>query len=334
MVRVREIARKVARVHASVLIQGETGTGKSLLARIIHNESPRAGGSFVAVNCAGVPESLFEAEFFGHRKGAFTGAVAGRKGFLEMAHGGSLFLDEVGELPVSQQAKLLTALEEGEIRRLGSEATVRVAVRVLTAASTHLAEEVEAGRFRRDLFHRLAVLTLQVPPLRDRPEDIEVLARWFLESHQRRHGFPMRGLPNESLGFLESRSWPGNVRELSHFLEAALILSGGARLGPSVLRSVREPTPRDPARPRKNSGPERVLGSGWRGITGDSPGSTRYSFGGTAAEERELIGRTLQDCRGNRTLTAKRLGMARSTLRSKLKSYDLETRGDRRQGDG
>jgi transcriptional regulator with GAF, ATPase, and Fis domain len=286
------------------------------------------------VNCAGVPESLFEAEFFGHRKGAFTGAVAGRKGYLEMAHGGTLFLDEVGELPVSQQAKLLTALEEGEVRRLGSEATVRVTVRLLTAASTHLAQEVEGGRFRRDLFHRLAVLTLYVPPLRDRPEDIEVLARSFLESHQRRYGFPRRGLPDGALRVLESCPWPGNARELSHFLEAALILSGGAPLDPSALKSARGPGGRDPDRAMDGPSSGGVWVPGRRGDDGDTPDSNRYSFAGTALEERELIRRTLRACRGNRTLAAKRLGMARSTLRSKLRSHDLEPRGGRRPGEG
>ena len=166
MVGVRDFAKRASRVEVPVLILGETGTGKSLLGRVIHRESRRREGPFQAVNCAGVPDTLFESEFFGHQKGAFTGAREGRKGFLEQAQGGSLFLDEVGELSVLQQAKLLTALEEGEIRRLGGEGTTRVDVRVLTATGRDLPGEIRAGRFRRDLFHRLAVLICHLPPLR------------------------------------------------------------------------------------------------------------------------------------------------------------------------
>ena len=167
---VRTFARKASQVNVPVLILGETGTGKSLLGRVIHRESPRAPRPYLAINCAGIPDSLFESEFFGHQRGAFTGARDGRRGLLEQAQGGTLFLDEVGELSVPQQAKLLTALEDGEVRRLGGEGTVRVDVRILAATSRDLAREMMEGGFRRELFHRLAVLTCRIPALRARPE--------------------------------------------------------------------------------------------------------------------------------------------------------------------
>ena len=229
---VRAFAGKAAGVDASVLILGETGTGKSHLGRVIHHASRRSGNPYLAINCAGIPDSLFESEFFGHRRGAFAGAREGRKGILEQAGGGTLFLDEVGELEVHQQAKLLTAIEDGEIRRLGGEGTVTVDVRILAATSRDLAAEMKRGLFRRDLFHRLAVLTLRLPPLRQRREDILVLARRFLEDHKRRHRRPNVVISSEARQFLETRRWPGNIRELSHVLEAALILSA-----PSVTSS-------------------------------------------------------------------------------------------------
>lgn len=311
MTQVREFARKAAKVRASVLIQGETGTGKSLLGRIIHCESGRREGPFVVVNCAGIPESLFEAEFFGHRRGAFTGAVNGRQGYMEMASGGSLFLDEVNELPRGQQAKLLTVLEDGEVRRLGSEKTSRVDVRVLAAGAGKLEAAVASGAFRRDLFHRLAVLRVVLPPLRERPQDIPVLVEAFLRSHQRRHSLPAEPLSSVVMAHLCSRPWPGNARELSHALEAALILSGDGRLevtlfqGPEARGEASSPKP------------------GRRSEVDGADHSSRYSFLGSGDEEAELILETLRACRGNRTHAARQLGMARSTLRAKMKRYGL-----------
>jgi two-component system response regulator AtoC len=294
-----------------VLIQGETGTGKSLLGRIIHGESDRRNGPFVVVNCAGIPESLFESEFFGHRRGAFTGAVNGRQGYMEMASGGTLFLDEVGELPRSQQAKLLTVLEDGEVRRLGSEKTSRVDVRVLAAGAGDVEGSVASGTFRRDLFHRLAVLRMTLPPLRDRPQDIPVLAKAFLRAQQRRHGLPGEPLSPSMVEHLLARDWPGNVRELAHALEATLILSGNGRLEPTVFLSsewgVARPAPR----------------SGGEGRSPGAPSLGRYSFMGSHEEEAALIRRTLEACHGNRTRAARELGMARNTLRAKMKIYGL-----------
>ncbi len=319
MERVRDFVRKAARVYAPVVIVGETGTGKSLLGRIIHGEGPRSRGPYEAVNCAGIPESLFESEFFGHQRGAFTGAAQGRRGLLEQAHGGTLFLDEVGELTVGQQAKLLTALEEGEVRRLGGEGVRRVDVRILAATSRELVREMKAGQFRRDLFHRLSVLRCRLPPLRDRREDVAPLARRFLRNHQRRHGFPERPLPDGARAFLEEMPWPGNVRELSHFLEAALILSGGALLTPARLgetRTVLDLRGVEKGEPGKKQGPE-------VGARSESEPDRRYSFGGSPEEERELIRRALVRNRGNKSRTARELGMARNTLRSRLRKYGL-----------
>lgn len=295
-----------------MLIQGETGTGKSFLGRIIHAESSRHEGPFVVVNCAGIPESLFEAEFFGHRRGAFTGAVNGRQGYMEMASGGSLLLDEVGELPRAQQAKLLTVLEDGEVRRLGSEKVSRVDVRVLSAGAGRLEADVLAGTFRRDLFHRLAVLRVVLPPLRERPQDIPVLARAFLKVHQRRYRLPAVPLSAPMIGFLQAQTWPGNARELSHALEAALIMSGDGRLDPAILERL-----------EADAGEETLqVKTGLRADSSAPP--PRYSFLGSREEEEALIRRTLEACRGNRSRAARELGMARNTLRTKIKRLGLE----------
>ena len=335
MLELRELALRAARVEAPVLILGETGTGKSLLARVIHAESRRRDGPFQAVNCAGVPESLFESEFFGHQRGAFTGAREGRKGILEQAQGGSVLLDEVGELTVPQQAKLLTALEEGEIRRLGGEGTTRVDVRVLAATGRDLYRDMEAGRFRRDLFHRLAVLICALPPLRARRKDISLLARRLLRGLQARHGMPFTPLTPAEVSLLEGQRWPGNIRELSHVLEAALIRSGGGSLGESLEEAIsmtgggeakegvgEEGAPDTGTPSSPESRPPRDQGT----PSGESrPGAhgRRYAFGGSDDQEREHIRQVLDRCRGNKSLAARELGMARTTLRSKLRKYGM-----------
>ena len=316
-------------MNVPVLILGETGTGKSLLGKVIHLESSRSGGPYLAINCAGIPDSLFESEFFGHQRGAFTGAREGRRGILEQAQDGSLFLDEVGELSVPQQAKLLTALEEGEIRRLGGEGTVRVDVRVLAATSRDLSREMREGGFRRDLFHRLAVLTCHLPPLRARTDDIQPLARRLLRRHQERHGRPPAPLSPEALRYLEAQSWPGNVRELSHLLEAALILSEGVVLRVEALQAAEamaeegEGTP--PDRLEKDHGGS---GPGYPTIASSeeekTPEIKRYAFLGGEEEEREVIRCALTRVRGNKSRAARELGMARNTLRQKLRKYGLQ----------
>ncbi|TVP56726.1 MAG: sigma-54-dependent Fis family transcriptional regulator, partial [Gemmatimonadales bacterium] len=224
MTRVVDMARKVARHPTSVLIQGDTGTGKELVARLIHEESSRSGEAFVAVNCGAIPENLLESEFFGHVKGAFSGADRDREGLFDAAHGGTLFLDEVGDLPESLQVKLLRALQEGEIRRVGESANHDVDVRVIAASNRNLKEASVEGGFREDLYFRLAVVTLSLPSLRERPEDLPMLTRLLLERHAQRMGMEAPAITPEALECLARYPWPGNVRELENVLERAMVL--------------------------------------------------------------------------------------------------------------
>jgi transcriptional regulator with GAF, ATPase, and Fis domain len=225
----RELARLVRLVaprSATVLIEGETGTGKEVVARAVHRLSARSAKTFTVLNCAAIPESLLEAELFGHTRGAFTGAVQSRTGRIEAAHGGTLFLDEIGEMPMALQAKMLRFLECGELQRVGDNETMRVDVRVIAATHQHLEERAEAGTFRLDLYHRLAVFPLEVPPLRERLEDIPLLVAFFLESMGRE--MPRKCLSAGAMAKLGTYSWPGNVRELLHVLERGAILAGDA----------------------------------------------------------------------------------------------------------
>lgn len=224
-----ELARLVAGRDTTVLITGETGTGKEVVAQAIHELSPRSKNAFVAVNCAAIPEALLEAELFGHVRGAFTGAVQSRLGRIHVAQGGTLFLDEVGELPLSMQAKLLRFLQNGEVQRLGSSDVYRVDVRVICATNLPLLDQIAAKQFRQDLYYRLAVFPIQLPPLRERQGDIGELAEHFLRGFCSDAGFPRKALTSAALGALERRQWPGNVRELQHVLERAFILSGNSR---------------------------------------------------------------------------------------------------------
>ncbi|MGH7482157.1 MAG: sigma 54-interacting transcriptional regulator, partial [Longimicrobiales bacterium] len=228
--RVRRFARRAAANDAPALITGETGTGKGVLARAIHESSGRARRPFVAVNCAGVPTTLFESAFFGHGRGAFTGAVQAHRGFLEQASGGTLFLDEIGELPIGMQAKLLSALEDEEVRRIGSERAVRVDVRILAATNLELGRAVAAGEFRADLYHRLLVLGFRVPPLRERYGDIDFFAHLFLGRFSERHRGPARGFEPAATARIHAYPWPGNVRELAHAVEAAVLACERARI--------------------------------------------------------------------------------------------------------
>ncbi len=234
----RRLIVRAAGVDAPVLITGETGTGKSLAARLIHAHGTRRGAPLVPVNCSGIPEGLFETEFFGHRRGAFTGAVESRRGLFEAADGGTLFLDEVAELPERQQAKLLTVLEDREVRRVGDEQLRSLDVRVLSATSRDLSRAVPAGRFRADLFHRIAVLCIALPPLRERAEDIPVLAHALLERLVTRYGVRTTTLPIRVVELLMRQTWPGNVRELAHVLEAAAICNPRKRISASGVEEV------------------------------------------------------------------------------------------------
>jgi DNA-binding NtrC family response regulator len=315
---IRAFGRRAAEVDAPVLITGETGTGKGVLARAIHTASLRCRAPFVAVNCASVPESLFESEFFGHDRGAFTGAQQAHRGLVEQAHRGTLFLDEVGELAHVAQAKLLTALEDGEFRRVGGERAVHADVRLVAATGVRLERAVAAGSFRRDLYHRLLVLSIRLPPLRERPGDVQLLARHFLAGLRERYGPRVRRVDPGLLRFLEQQSWPGNVRQLAHALEAAVLACQNGVLHRRHLpTTLLEPLP--------------VAGSDDGGAPHaasvtrpeDAGSGTRYSFLGSAAEERRRIEEALRRWRGNKTRAAAELGMARNTLRAKLRRHRI-----------
>jgi DNA-binding NtrC family response regulator len=251
MVTIYKLVARVAGLDSTVLLLGESGTGKELVAHAIHYASPRARGPFVVIDCAALPESLFESEVFGHERGAFTGAVAARRGLLETAAGGTCFLDEVGELSAALQAKLLRALEDRSIRRVGGNEQLPVNVRVIAATNRDLRRAVEDGRFREDLYYRLNVVTIALPPLRERPDDIPLLARHFLEKYARAAGKPVTGLADETLRRLCAAPWPGNVRQLEHAIESAVALAAGEVILPEdlpaqVADAGREPNPATP----------------------------------------------------------------------------------------
>ncbi len=300
MVAVVNAARKVAPHPSTVVVTGESGTGKELVARLIHRASPRAGKPFVAVNCGAIPEALLESELFGHTRGAFTGATADKPGLFEEADGGTLMLDEIGELPVSLQVKLLRVLQEGEVRRVGANSSRSVQVRVIAATNRDLLADIGTGRFRSDLYYRLNVVSVHVPPLRERVEDVPELARHFVELHGRRLGVSGSLISSEAMRLLTAYSWPGNVRELENAIERALVLTTGAAIEPEHL-------------------PETVI-SRASIVEPDEDLSVKRR---TAALERLLIQRALERTRGNRTRAAELLDLSHRALLYKLREYGL-----------
>jgi two-component system, NtrC family, response regulator PilR len=286
--RVRALVRTAARSGAPVLVEGETGTGKEVVARAVHALGPRARGSFVPVNCAAVPESLAESEFFGHARGAFTGALHSRPGALRLADGGTLFLDEIEDLPLSLQAKLLRVVQDGEVRPLGGSAARRVDVRLVAASNRELWRMVESGAFRRDLYYRLRVLTIQLPPLRERGTDLPLLVAHFVTAFNRRHGTRFLVPPASQLRPLLDHPWPGNVRELENTLESLLILA--AAEGHDLATVVRRAPALD---------------------------------GGFWPDERARILRVLNDHRWNRQRAAAALGISRVTLWRRMERHGI-----------
>lgn len=301
--RVLRIVRTVAPTNATVLIEGESGTGKELLARAIHDLSGRNDRAFVAVNCAALPETLIESMLFGHEKGAFTGADRRFAGAFERADGGTLLLDEVSEMRADLQAKMLRVLQEQELERLGGSKPVRIDVRVVATTNRSLEAEVEAGNFREDLYYRLHVVPIRVPPLRDRREDIPLLAQRFVQRAVARHDLDPVQLDADSLALLRTRDWPGNVRELQHAVERAVILNRGPLLGPAAFTEG----------PPEEIAPERAEPEG----NGNHPRITLRSFSLSAAES-VLIERALEWTQGNRTRASRLLGISDRTLRNKL----------------
>ncbi len=302
---VLKLADQVAPSDASILITGPSGTGKELLARYIHNRSKRTGGRFVAVNCAAIPENLLESELFGHEKGAFTGAVARRIRKFEEADGGTLLLDEISEMDPRLQAKLLRAIQEREIDRVGSTKPVKVNVRIVATSNRNMEEEVAAGNFREDLYFRLNVMNLKIPALVERPQDIDVLAEHFVKKYADANGVSALPLSGEARKALNAHSWPGNVRELENTMHRAVLLASGEEIAAdAVLIS-------DSAEP----------GGAPAASGGDAQTQTGLVGRTVADVERELIIDTLQHCLGNRTHAANILGISIRTLRNKLKQY-------------
>jgi two-component system response regulator AtoC len=301
MIEVLELIERAAEYKATVLLTGESGTGKEVLARAIHAQSPRRAEAFVAVNCGAIPETLLESELFGHARGAFTGADRARRGLFVEADGGTLFLDEVGEMPQALQVKLLRVLQEEEVRPLGESKSRRVDVRVIAATARELEAEVAEGRFREDLFYRLNVLRVVVPPLRERREDIPLLVDHFLAQARDTLGKPVRGISDDALARLVSYRWPGNVRELENVIERAVILARDEQLGVREL-------------------PANVVAQD--GGIAESAGDLSLRRARRAAET-EMIRRALRETDGNRTRAARLLGISHRALLYKLKEYEI-----------
>jgi two-component system nitrogen regulation response regulator NtrX len=292
-----EQASMAARSDARVLLIGESGTGKELLAAHIHASSPFAGGPFVKVNCAAIPTELLETELFGHEKGSFTGATAARRGKFELADGGTIFLDEVGDLHGASQAKLLRVLQEGEFHRVGGEQIIRVAVRVISATNRDLASLVEQEKFREDLYYRLSVVPIRVPALRERPQDIKHLAQYFLEDFCARNNFKPKAIDDEVFELLESYPWPGNARELRNVVERMAILTPGEHL-------TRDSVPVE-IRVRRDEGPKSTIQEA------------------RESAEREHILRALEECNWNVSGAARALGMERTNLHKRIRALGL-----------
>ena len=302
MAAVLKLADQVAPSDATLLVVGESGTGKELLARYLHDKSRRAQGRFVAINCAAIPENLLESELFGYEKGAFTGAVARRIGKFEEASGGTLLLDEISEMDPRLQSKLLRAIQEREIDRIGGSRPIKVDVRIIATSNRNMEDEVAKGNFREDLYFRLNVMKLEIPPLRERPADIAILAPHFIRKYAKANGVDPLPLSADAKRALLAHPWPGNVRELENAMHRAVLLADGEGISPEAIR---------------------LDGPGVTARAGAEGGSDGGMVGRTvSAVERDLIIDTVQHCLGNRTHAANILGISIRTLRNKLKQYN------------
>ena len=296
---------KVAKSRATVLIQGESGTGKELIARAIHYNSSRSDNPFIKINCAALPEGLLESELFGHEKGAFTGAVEKRQGRFELANSGTLLLDEISEISSALQAKLLRALQEREFERVGGMKSIKVDVRLISTTNRKLLDEVNNGAFREDLFYRLNVVPIYLPPLRERKQDVQLLAKHFLKKYCKENGRPQMDISKESVKRMMDYNWPGNIRELENLIERAVVIGDGESIQPEHLSLGMTQTP------RRNAG------------------NAGVSVGHSLKEmERDLILETLKSQGGNRTRTAEMLQISIRTLRNKLHEYNAATADD------
>ena len=324
--RVLALAQRVAKSKATVLISGESGTGKEMFARYLHAMSDRDGKPFIAVNCAALPEHLLESELFGHEKGAFTGAIAKKPGKFELADGGTLLLDEISEMDLALQAKLLRVLQEGEVDRVGGTETIPVDVRILATTNRNLEGWVEEGKFRQDLFFRLNVIPLRLPALRERGEDILELAGFFMDMYAREYGLQKAALSPEASAWLANYTWPGNVRELQNLMERAVLLCGSSPIAPVhfLLDPDAWPLFEDNVAPVAAAGAEDEETEGAFG-SARTAGADGTSFDGAVIPlhemERIMIAKGLEQTSGNRTQAAELLGISVRTLRNKLNEY-------------
>ncbi len=301
MERLLLMAKKIAPSRSTVLLRGETGVGKEVMARYIHENSDRKDGPFIAVNCAALPENLLESELFGHEKGAFTGAVNKKKGKFELASGGTLLLDEISEMDVSIQAKLLRVLQEREIDRVGGQYAIPVDTRVIATTNRELEDEVKEGNFRSDLYYRLNVVPLLLPPLRERADDIAPLSDYFLEKHCHLNNVPLKTITPDAISYLKTKGWPGNIREFENLIERCTLLVDSEKISASDLEFISGPKDHSPA-----------------------DNGFNQSIIPLKEMEKKMIMKALDDHKGNRTHAAKILGISVRTLRNKLHEYDAD----------
>lgn len=321
---VYDITRRAAPSNATVLLTGETGTGKELIARALHELSPRATGPFVRVNCGALSESLLESELFGHIKGAFTSAHENRTGRFEAAHGGTVFLDEINSVSYQLQVKLLRVLQEHEFERVGDTRTIQVDCRVIAATNVNLLDEIESGRFRDDLYYRLNVIPIDLPPLRERAEDVEPLVRFFVDSYAATNQQTPLEFSSAALQLLANYNWPGNVRELQNYVERALVLSSSDLIDVDDLPDhVRGLPPVRTARVNVESTETLCTELVSRTILEAGRESSELYSAAVNRVEREVILQVLRQCQGVQTRTASRLGINRNTLHKKIDEHQL-----------
>jgi DNA-binding NtrC family response regulator len=323
------VVEKVANTPSTVLITGESGTGKELIARALHENSSRHGGPFIKINCAAIPKTLMESELFGYEKGAFTGAVGAKPGRFELAHGGTLFLDEIGEIPIEMQVKLLRVLQESEFERVGGIKTIKVDVRLVTATNRDLLQEIGAGTFREDLFYRLNVVPIHIPPLRDRKEDISLLVEHFITKFNERLRKQIESIDEDAVSRLVAHPWPGNIRELENLMERTVLFCEGpqihvsdlppeiSHLAPVVLS---HPAPAPHVLPAVADEAPRVTPAAEALAASSLKEAVRVQ---TERVERELIQRALDETGGNVTQAARKLKISRKSLQTKMKEFGL-----------